>query len=906
MTLPHFLTFIINFIGSNEFLLVVQSSALLFKIVILGFFIKRMIYTENIPAAWIYLLMVIIGAAMEDFSWIVSLTHKTLFPTANYFIVLICIRIGWALNILTYQALSLFIESFKNKRVQFRTYHYIFGAISFGFFLAFVYIGLTAGPKTSAFENILREIESMYALLLLLPVTIISAFYSLRNTRLPLIVRLQLKTCVQFFLLPHLVANLCQVYPFKFSVGILANHPAAVGISAIFLSLTIFHCIKKIVGLRFLDLHEHVHDNQNFNFIDDFKILLEDLGNASNSKEIKLLTQHFFSKAFDIQSQDTSLSIRINNQLPQKDHSEMIDSYTQATIETFIGSHNENFKEMPEALVSLKKNKILIYDEIAYNHFHNPSEARNTILSFLEKINADVFLPIYENNSIIAYITVQRHARNGKLYTDIERDEVLVFGSYLSKIINLLQNRNLGELLKQRKDIMEELYIKHQEITRYKESIRSFLRSPKENHIGILFYKNRKFSFGNKSAAEMLCVNPNTQQGDPLTKTLKALAQQVEIYKTTQTQMTKNSKGNRLILSGIPHPEHHGSIITIHYPEISDTIKRLLDHIKDPSSWDYLLYLETTKSGRLINNLIPSSCESLLNFKIDLLKLALSKKALLLDLPEDDLIPTVELLHHISLRETMHVLTIHAPITTPDIPITLFGMNTLFGSTPTQPLLDKLNKKGTLFIKNIHFLDLETQNNLAEFIRYGSYRVFKSDKKIQSDVRIITSTSQNLSQLVQEGIFSQTLFNELRHTSLTLPSLLTLDPTEIDTLVEGFTEQALTDNVCNKLLSLTDKEKAKIAGQRPISLQELKRKVQNLLIAKSKKTEVYDETEFDPAYNISDPRLAEAARLGKYALKDPKIMSLLWGKFKNQNKIATFLGVNRSSVHRRCKDYGLL
>ena len=42
------------------------------------------------------------------------------------------------------------------------------------------------------------------------------------------------------------------------------------------------------------------------------------------------------------------------------------------------------------------------------------------------------------------------------------------------------------------------------------------------------------------------------------------------------------------------------------------------------------------------------------------------------------------------------------------------------------------------------------------------------------------------------------------------------------------------------------------------------------------------------------------------ALKDPKIMVMLWNKFKNQNKIANILGVNRSSVNRRCKEYGLI
>ena len=51
--------------------------------------------------------------------------------------------------------------------------------------------------------------------------------------------------------------------------------------------------------------------------------------------------------------------------------------------------------------------------------------------------------------------------------------------------------------------------------------------------------------------------------------------------------------------------------------------------------------------------------------------------------------------------------------------------------------------------------------------------------------------------------------------------------------------------------------------------------------------------------------LIEASRLGKHALRDPKLLALLWSKFKNQNAIATFLGVNRSSVHRRCREYNI-
>ena len=208
-------------------------------------------------------------------------------------------------------------------------------------------------------------------------------------------------------------------------------------------------------------------------------------------------------------------------------------------------------------------------------------------------------------------------------------------------------------------------------------------------------------------------------------------------------------------------------------------------------------------------------------------------------------------------------------------------------------------------IKNIHFLDLQTQEYLAEYIKYGYYHIYKSDQIVHSNVRIICSTNQNLQTLIQEGQFSKALFDELKKTIISLPSLLNLPEPELDELAQGFSEQAIASPVFKNLLELTPRERQKLLKSKPASLHEFKERIQHLLVNKSKKNNIYQETHFDPAYNISDPELIEAARLGKKALKDPKIMAMLWNKFKNQNKIATLLGVNRSSVNRRCRGYNL-
>ena len=391
-----------------------------------------------------------------------------------------------------------------------------------------------------------------------------------------------------------------------------------------------------------------------------------------------------------------------------------------------------------------------------------------------------------------------------------------------------------------------------------------------------------------------------------MTKAVKRIAQLVEEYKAPQKLIIKHDNGNKLSVNAVPALETNSVIITISYPDCTDVITNQLDQLRDPTKWDYLLYLETTKPGQLINQLIPSTGEILLNFKIQLLELALSKKALLLEMAVEDVMPTVELIHHISMRETLHILTLENPVKSTDILIKLFGISAVFGlATTEKPLFEKLNETGTLFIEHIENLDRETQEYLAEYIKYGYFRAYKSDTRIVSSVRVICSTQKNLVTLIQEGSFSANLYTELKKAVLSMPSLLTLPENEFSELAHAYSHQALQQEQYPSLLDLTKRDATKLAIKRPTSLHTLKHRVQHLLAQKTKHNPINHELHIDPAYDVTDPELKQAARLGKHALRDQRTMTLLWDKFKNQNKIATFLGVNRSSVNRRCKEFNL-
>jgi len=900
----NFLLTIYSLIDNSYFLLFTTSLGFCFKVGILLFLTLRHVTTKDeSKKPWVTLFMVTVSGSLVDLAWICKLTHMLFVPFIPYKYILFFIRIAWSFNTIQYLFLGLFIEQLSNKKHYFSLHQKVFFAFSSIFVLFFGALAITnfncqSTDLRPSIEFSMRNLSAICALLTLLLSSLVT-IRNIQNLSLPHILKKQLKILIKFLIAPIWLSDFFQLFPLVLAPTWITNSFASASIYPLLTNYAMYHCIRRVMELRFLNLKGSVQTVSRFNFIDGFKDILEQLSQATTIHELRHITQNCFKEAFSIPIGRTHLYIRQQNNGTYSIRQEPL-TVIESTIESFIGNCDTAITEY------IKKTKMLAFDELAFSNFYEPHTERTAALNFLEKINADIFIPIYEKDTLIAYIMIDRFSRPHEFFSSVEQDEMLVFSSYLGNIINLIQNRNLETLIHREKELQEELYSKHQEINQYKESIRSFLSNKAQKDIGILFFKNRRFVFGNQAAKELITININQQQGHPISKELHLITRHVQEYKTPQSRIVKDPKGKKLVLSGMPGIDTNNVIITIYYPGVSDLIKQQVDTLKDPTKWDYLLYLETTKSGKLINELIPGTGETILQSKITLLKAALSKKALLLEMAPDDLLPTVEIIHHISLRETLHVLKIQGPAKNYDMAIKLFGINPIFEvEKKEKPLLEKLDGTGTLYIQNIHHLNLEAQEYLAEYIKYGSWRVFKSEQRVSSKVRIICSTNQNLSSLVQEGLFSKELYEELKKNAINMPSLLTLAQDELTELAHGYTEQAIASNDFKSLLELTDQEKMRIASQRPISFHGLKAKVQHIITQKSKKNHLQNKVTFDNSYSIGDPEIVQAVRLGKHALRDPKIMSMLWSKFKSQSKIASLLGVNRSSVNRRCKDYSL-
>jgi len=860
----------------------------------------------------IFLLLVAIGVAIIiNFTWIIKTAHKTFWPSLDNRILFFLIRITWAAITLHYHSLALFIESLVKKENLFKNWRQkvlmpISGTL-FLFFIVLAFVKFNNPLARPSIELIVVRYAPYYYLFALLLVSLIVALAKLRSSDIPRILKRQFNIFVKVLFFPIIATEIIHFYPIKSLYT--GRRYTITAISLSLLTYALYHCIKKIIGLRFLNIMNHVQSKKKLYFVHNFKNILERFSQISNTRELVHITKSFFKDTLQIPIQKTHLYIKKikNKQYPEEDTQLL--TQDESIVETFLSAQDE-YSQVQKILL---QEKIVINDELAFSNFYEEEKNRKKIISFLNHLNADIFIPIYENHNLTAYIIIERFARIGagnknyEFYSDIERDQMIVFANHLGKIINLIQNKNVDEIIKQDKTLRDSLYVKEKEIAGYKESIRSFLRNDKEKKIGIISYKNRMFTSVNQTAQSLISINLNTHSGHPISKAIKKIANQVIEYKSPQTCFIKNMLGEKLVVSGIPNIEKNNVIITVRHPEISDILAGKISILKDPTLWEYVLYLETTEYGKLINKFIPGDGETLLNFKVDILRAAISKKPVLINVPEKDIVPIVEILHHISLRETLEVIDLKKQYKNFELPIKLFGVNPAFGLGSKEiPLFQKLDKTGTLYIKNIHLIKAQTQEYLEEYMKYGTYRNFKGHNGQASDVRVICSTSTDLRLAVQDSKFSQTLFNELSKSSITLKPLESFHPEEIINLATEISKQAITTDEFHHILELTKSEKKRLVTSKLSSIHELKSKVKLMLIKKTQRHSIYDETHFDPAYNITDPEIIEAARLGKHALRDPKIMTMLWNKFKSQNKIAHLLGVNRSSVNRRCKEYNLI
>ena len=221
---------------------------------------------------------------------------------------------------------------------------------------------------------------------------------------------------------------------------------------------------------------------------------------------------------------------------------------------------------------------------------------------------------------------------------------------------------------------------------------------------------------------------------------------------------------------------------------------------------------------------------------------------------------------------------------------------------------------GTLFLDEIDALNLSAQAKLLRVLQERTVRRIGARTNIAIDVRVISATNCDLAQEVAAGRFRPDLYYRLRVLPLHLPELCTRG-NDVELLIEhflrlkaeheGVARRQFTDEAIRALMeypwpgNVRELENAvayamAIGTEEQLGLADLPAEITNNRIQSS----TSDFRDVLQAYMNETVPLAEIEK--RY------ILSVLQQFGGNQVRAAAALGIDRSKLYRRLKQYGVM
>ena len=244
----------------------------------------------------------------------------------------------------------------------------------------------------------------------------------------------------------------------------------------------------------------------------------------------------------------------------------------------------------------------------------------------------------------------------------------------------------------------------------------------------------------------------------------------------------------------------------------------------------------------------------------------------------------------------------------------LFGIEHEDGTPAKVGLLERAHN-GTLYLDEVADMPLETQGKLLRLLVEQRFRRLGGQDDVQVDVRVITSTSRDLSKDVSLGRFREDLYHRLNVMPLEAPAL-TDRREDIPELVEYFIKQLAASTGLPARKIGGDAMAALQAHNWPGNVRQLRNNVERLLILATGEPQQPITLETLPP-EVSVVRKAQGAneneKMIALPLRDARkhfereyLQAQIERFGGNISRTASFVGMERSALHRKLKSLGLI
>ena len=226
----------------------------------------------------------------------------------------------------------------------------------------------------------------------------------------------------------------------------------------------------------------------------------------------------------------------------------------------------------------------------------------------------------------------------------------------------------------------------------------------------------------------------------------------------------------------------------------------------------------------------------------------------------------------------------------------LFGVE-LNGIIKHTGFFEKANK-GTLYIDEVGEMPIQTQIKILRVLTDQSFTRMGGDKIINIETRIIASSTKDLLLAIENNQFRKDLYHRLNVVELNLPRLV--DRLEdLDELIDYFTKNFCKENgVSNKNIISKIKDKY-LHYDWPGNIRELKNNIERELII-GEKHDLSNNNDLNSAFDQKNV-ISMPIKNAREAFEKNYLSSQLKRFNGNISKTASFIGMERSALHRKLK-----
>ncbi len=225
--------------------------------------------------------------------------------------------------------------------------------------------------------------------------------------------------------------------------------------------------------------------------------------------------------------------------------------------------------------------------------------------------------------------------------------------------------------------------------------------------------------------------------------------------------------------------------------------------------------------------------------------------------------------------------------------------------------LERANK-GTLLIDEVSEIPFETQANVLRVLIDQKFKRLNGSKDINVNIRLISSTSKDLSELVKINKFREDLYHRLNVMPIELTSLSSRTE-DIPLLIEYFKEK-LSDINGVQQPKIDIKNDNLYTYNWPGNVRELRNLVERITILSANESQSninkIIEDILNPASTFSNRDLLEKSftsplKEARKHFEKEYLITQLKKNHGNISKTADFIGMERSALHRKLKELGI-